>query len=230
MKKAAFILAVCAILCFTACGNSVTTNTETDNTADSGYITPPPEIPSPEETDTSGDDTQGSTAPNTAKPDETDDADDDVIDAAPTDTATQEPTNTPSPATNTPAPPTASITSAPTISATPTPTESTSPVPVPKPEPSPEPVQTKYKDGTHRGSAWGYESNIVVDVTISADAITSVKLVEHADDDIYVQDAVLLIPDVIKTQSADVDAVSGATATSDGIKNAIKAALKKAEN
>lgn len=35
-----------------------------------------------------------------------------------------------------------------------------------------------------------------------------------------------VIPSIIKNQSADVDAVSGATYSSNGIKNAVKDALK----
>ena len=103
-------------------------------------------------------------------------------------------------------------------------------VPEPNPELTAAPVQSKYKDGTFKGVAWGYESNIVMEVTISGDVITDIRLVEHADDDIYVQDALLLIPKAIAAQSADVDAISGATATSAGIKDAIKEALAKAAN
>ena len=92
------------------------------------------------------------------------------------------------------------------------------------------PVQGKYQDGTFTGGAWGYESDIYVAVTIANDVITAIEVTDHADDDIYVQDALLILPKVIAAQSADVDAISGATATCDGIKGAIRAALKKAEN
>ena len=92
------------------------------------------------------------------------------------------------------------------------------------------PAQGKYQDGTFTGGAWGYESDIYVAVTIANDVITAIEVTDHADDDIYVQDALLILPKVIAAQSADVDAISGATATCDGIKGAIRAALKKAEN
>ena len=92
------------------------------------------------------------------------------------------------------------------------------------------PAQGKYQDGTFTGGAWGYESDIYVAVTIANDVITAIEVTDHADDDIYVQDALLILPKVIAAQSVDVDAISGATATCDGIKGAIRAALKKAEN
>ena len=217
MKKVVLILAVFAILFVTACGGTDTANTGTPDTPDDKIsVNTSPEV-SPPEVSAPAESGNGSVTSPAAPPAEADNA----ADTVPTDASPQEPTDTQTPAASTTPPPSASASQPPAAS--------TPPAPAPEP-PSPEPVQTKYKDGTYTGTAWGYESNIVVEVTIADDVITSVKLAEHADDDIYVQDAVLLIPDVIKVQSADVDAVSGATATSDGIKNAIKAALKKAEN
>ena len=224
MKKAILILAAVALLFVTACGSAETTNTGTQDT-------PPADIQSSDAPDSPSPEVSAPAESNTPSPDVTP-AETDMADDGDTDAETPAPTDSPAPAADTTPAPAADATPKPTPSSTPEPTPGIAPEPstTPSPEPSPEPVATRYKDGTYRGSAWGYESNIVVDVTIAGDVITTVKLVEHADDDIYVQDAVLLIPDVVRAQSADVDAVSGATATSDGIKNAIKAALAKAEN
>ena len=103
-----------------------------------------------------------------------------------------------------------------------------------KPEPAPAakpaaPVQ-KYKDGTFTGSAKGYVDNITVSVVLKGDVIKSVSITAHKEDEPYISDAKGVISKIVSAQSADVDAVAGATYRSNGIKGAVKAALASAKN
>lgn len=97
---------------------------------------------------------------------------------------------------------------------------------------APEAPKSKYKDGTFSGSASGYHptTKLSVSVTISNDKITSIKVGNNAEDAIYLDDAKGVIDKIIKAQSTNVDAVAGATYSSEGIKNAVKVALESAKN
>ncbi len=88
-----------------------------------------------------------------------------------------------------------------------------------------------YKDGTYTGSAAGFQGNITVSVTISGGKIASINVVSApGNDEPYLSKAKTLITKVIAKQSPNgVDTVSGATYSSNGILNAIKQALKKAQ-
>ena len=88
----------------------------------------------------------------------------------------------------------------------------------------------KYKDGTFTGSAKGYVDNITVSVVLKADAIKSISIISHKEDSPYIDDAKAVIGKILAAQSADVDAVAGATYSSNGIKGAVKAALAGAQN
>lgn len=86
--------------------------------------------------------------------------------------------------------------------------------------------QGKYKDGIYKGTADGYQSTIAVTVTVKGSKITDVKVDSINDTPGYYERAQNGIPsEIIKAQSTDVDAVSGATHSSDGIINAVKDAL-----
>jgi uncharacterized protein with FMN-binding domain len=71
-----------------------------------------------------------------------------------------------------------------------------------------------------------------VEVTISYDQITDIQIVSHNERNArYYAYPMQAIPQaIISSQSTDVDAVSGATRTSDGIMNAVDAALAQAAN
>ena len=101
-------------------------------------------------------------------------------------------------------------------------------------EPEPELAtapQSKYRDGTFTGSAQGFEGSITVSVTLQGDRITNVSVVSSGDDPDFFGDASSsVIPAIISRQSADVSAVSGATYSSYGIMNAVRAALAAALN
>ena len=103
------------------------------------------------------------------------------------------------------------------------------PAPEPAPEPEPEPVRV-YKDGTFTGTGEGYMDYITVSVTIQNDVITGISIVSASDDDPYFSDAKGVIGKILAAQSANVDAVSGATFSSKGIIDGVKAALSSAKN
>ena len=93
------------------------------------------------------------------------------------------------------------------------------------PEPT-EPVS--YIDGTYFGAGEGYIGTTQVAVTIADGRISSVIIISSEDDKSYVEDAKELIPRVIDTQRTDLDAISGATYTSDAILSAVRDALQQA--
>lgn len=81
-------------------------------------------------------------------------------------------------------------------------------------------------DGVYAGSAPGYAAEIKVEVTVQAGSITKVEVVAIDDTPTVYPDAVAQIPGrIIEKQHWKVDAVSGATASSEGIMAAVQAAL-----
>lgn len=91
-------------------------------------------------------------------------------------------------------------------------------------------VQGSYKDGVYTGTGKGNNGDITVEVTVEGGNIVSVALTEHGETEgIFEAAEKSVVENIIKTQSAEVDAVSGATNTSNGIMEAVKAALAEAE-
>lgn len=87
------------------------------------------------------------------------------------------------------------------------------------------------KDGTYTGSAYGFGGPITVQVTISDGKITGINVLSASGETgSYFNRAQSMIPAILASQTADVDTVSGATYSSNGIKNAVKAALAQAAN
>lgn len=86
----------------------------------------------------------------------------------------------------------------------------------------------KLQDGTYEGTGRGFKSTIKVSLKIVGGKIESIDIVEQNDDEPYFSDAKALIPRVIEAQSVKVDSISGATFSSNGIKSAIRDAMKKA--
>ncbi len=81
-----------------------------------------------------------------------------------------------------------------------------------------------FKDGVYKGSAKGHKGPIEVEVTVKDSKISDVKILSQTED--RPLKALEEIPrQIVERQSADVDAVTGATHTSDGIKKAVKKAL-----
>lgn len=85
------------------------------------------------------------------------------------------------------------------------------------------------KDGVYTGTGEGYGGDIVVEVTVEGGRITSVEVLSAEDETpSYFERAKMLIPYIISTQSSDVDTVSGATLSSNGILEAVNQALNQA--
>ena len=85
-----------------------------------------------------------------------------------------------------------------------------------------------YKDGTYYGSGTGFGGPLKVMVVISGGKIASIQIVENSDGSDYISKAASLIDSIITTQSTNVDTVSGATYSSVGIIQAVRAALGQA--
>lgn len=87
----------------------------------------------------------------------------------------------------------------------------------------------KYKDGTYRGSAQGFGGTVTVKVTVEDGYISDIQVVSaDGEDAAYYNMAIDVLDSIIADQSSDVDVVSGATYTSNGIIGAAKEALGKA--
>lgn len=88
---------------------------------------------------------------------------------------------------------------------------------------------SKLKDGTYAGEGTGMET-IKVSVEVKEGKIASVEITEHEESEGYSEPAIEQLPGIIVDKnSTDVDAISGATVTSDGIKEAVNNALEKAK-
>jgi uncharacterized protein with FMN-binding domain len=91
-------------------------------------------------------------------------------------------------------------------------------------------VSGQYTDGTYTGSAFGFRGDTTVSVTVENGYITDVTVLSYTDDKKYFDKAVdSVIADIIKSQDVNVDAVSGATFSSNGIMNAVADALSNME-
>lgn len=83
--------------------------------------------------------------------------------------------------------------------------------------------------GTYQASAQGYHGSIVLKVTVDADKITGIEVVEQSETEgIGAAALPMLVEAVLANQTIGVDAVTGATITSDGSKAAMKDALTQA--
>ena len=89
-------------------------------------------------------------------------------------------------------------------------------------------VSGKLKDGKYEGTGSGFKSTIKVEVEVKGGKIESIKVIENGDDHDYFEKAKALIQSIISKQTTKVDSVSGATFSSNGIKSAVRSALKKA--
>lgn len=91
-------------------------------------------------------------------------------------------------------------------------------------------ISGAYKDGECFGKASSYNGNVEVKVTISGGKITAIDIVKTKDDEEYFFDAQKkVIPEILEKQSTDVDAVAGATTSSEGICHAVEKALEEAK-
>ena len=86
-----------------------------------------------------------------------------------------------------------------------------------------------YTDGVYEGSARGYSSDVTVKVTIKDGKIEDIEVVSEDETPEYFNEAVKVLDDIIDADSTDVDSISGATISSEALKEAVQNALQKAE-
>src|SRR5699024_8093059 len=85
------------------------------------------------------------------------------------------------------------------------------------------------KSGKYIGTASGYGGQIKVEVELGEDNIEGIKVLEHSETVRISEPAFERIPkDIIDNQSINVDAISGCTSSSMGIKLAVEDAIEKA--
>lgn len=89
-------------------------------------------------------------------------------------------------------------------------------------------IAASVPDGDYEGKGVGYNGNIKVKVTVSGGKITAIEILKTDDDEEYFYDAKKkVIQEILDRQTAEVDAASGATSSSDGIMKAVKNALQQ---
>ena len=102
---------------------------------------------------------------------------------------------------------------------------------------SPESVQNltkggvSYKDGTYEGTGTGYDNGeIKLKVTITGGEISKVELVSQQKQTFWMpKNVASLFDKIVEANTAEVDGISGATDSSNGVKAAVRDALSKAE-
>jgi uncharacterized protein with FMN-binding domain len=87
------------------------------------------------------------------------------------------------------------------------------------------PDLNKVADGTYRGQSKVGPVRVTLDVTVQDKTIKDIDLIRHFNG--LGKKAEVIIPRVIEAQSLEVDTISGATASSKAILQAIERALDK---
>lgn len=81
---------------------------------------------------------------------------------------------------------------------------------------------------TVEGVGKGYKGDIKVKVTYSGNEITNIEVLESADSSFTKKAMRSIIKTIISTQNTDVDLISGASYTSEGLKEAVNNAIATA--
>ena len=90
-------------------------------------------------------------------------------------------------------------------------------------------VSARFAPGTYEGSAQGFGGIIKVSVTVDENEITEIKVLSAAGEDAaYFSQAETLNDQILRKQTTDLDAVTGATLSSIGLLDAVDAALEQA--
>ena len=85
------------------------------------------------------------------------------------------------------------------------------------------------KDGTYTGTGSGRNGEITVELTVKAGKLATVNVVRHGETAGISDAALARVPaEIVAQQSTAVDAVTGATMTSEGIKAAVADAIRQA--
>jgi len=97
-------------------------------------------------------------------------------------------------------------------------------------------AQQRFRNGTQTATGTSYNAatsqpngSITVQVTFRSNRITAINVTQYTDTSAFVTMVTgRLIPAIIDAQNTNVDTVTGATATADGIKEAVAAAMAQA--
>lgn len=90
-------------------------------------------------------------------------------------------------------------------------------------------TSSEYADGVYSGTANGFKGPITVAVKIAGGIISQVEVTDQQDDRKWFERAYAgVVQEILKAQNADVDTVSGATYSSQGIIAGAAEALNKA--
>ena len=123
----------------------------------------------------------------------------------------------------------------PTPTPTPTPVPTPVPTPTPTPTPTPQPQQGQYKNGQYTGSsADALYGTVQVAITVSGGQLSAIQFLSYPNDRTTSQALSnmampKLIQEAISSQSANVNAVSGATETSQAFVQSLSSALSQAK-
>ncbi len=110
--------------------------------------------------------------------------------------------------------------------------------PAEKPDaPAEEPIdptlrpEEDYLDGVYTGTGEGYGGEVTVSVTVADGRIADIQLVSAADETpSFLERAMAVLTAIQSGQTTEVDAVSGATYSSEGLKEAVRNALEQAKS
>ncbi|ACB85684.1 FMN-binding protein [Natranaerobius thermophilus] len=80
-------------------------------------------------------------------------------------------------------------------------------------------------DGTYTGAGEGFNEAIEVEVTVEGGEVTNIEAISQEETPEYWEDGKQTMDDIIEAQSTDVDVETGATASSEGIVEAVRDAL-----
>jgi len=87
-----------------------------------------------------------------------------------------------------------------------------------------------YNDSTYEGTGQGNNGDITVSVEVKDGKIADVEVVSHEETEGICEPAIEQVPEsIVEKNSTEVDTVSGATNTSNGIIEAVNAALEGAK-
>jgi uncharacterized protein with FMN-binding domain len=87
----------------------------------------------------------------------------------------------------------------------------------------------RFNAGSYEGTGEGYYGPVIVEVETDASSILNIKIIEQNEDELIGADAIqTLRSQILESDSTDIDAVSGATTTSEAFLDAVNKALDKA--
>ncbi len=89
--------------------------------------------------------------------------------------------------------------------------------------------QSGIRDGVYEGSGLGFGDTITVSVTIEDGKMTDIVVLNaDGEDRPYYTQALTVLDEILSAQSTEVDTISGATLTAEGMIEAVADALEKA--